>query len=133
MVIFQATCEKTENKSRKTCPCQCAIMLLKATKYQQFDAASGRLRAHLEAPGGRPAPPAQSRCTIKAERIGQFSGNGTKITKNTNMPLCQYAFKTNEISIICCPSGPLKGAPRPPRASGCIMKPERIGHVSGNA
>ena len=48
-------------------------MLLKPTKYQQFDAASGRLKAHLGAPGGRPDPPATSRCSIKAGRIGQFS------------------------------------------------------------
>ena len=86
---------------------------------------------------GRPDPPGLSRCIIKAKGIGQFSRNawrdGTKITKNMNMPMCQYAFKTNEISIIWCPSGPLKGAPRPPRASRGAIKAERIGQFAGNA
>ena len=108
-------------------------MLLKPTKYQQFDAASGRLKAHLGAPGGRPDPPAIFTCSIKAERIGQFSRNGTKITKNTNMPMCQYAFKTNEISTIWCrlrapegpPGGP-GGRPDPPGPSRCIIKAKRI-------
>ena len=95
---FQETCEQTKKRSPETCPWQLAIMPLKPTKYEQFDAASGRLKAHLVAPGGRPDPPGLSGCIIKANRIGQFSGNGTKMTKNKNMPMCQYAFKTNEIS-----------------------------------
>ena len=58
--LFSGTYDKTPKRSRKGWPCQVAIMPLKSTKYQQFDAASGHLKAYLGAPGEAPDPPSYS-------------------------------------------------------------------------